>query len=104
MFQTILLVSGHRGQYTVTVMFLKVVQDHHPRYHHASPSVSPTLNVPALTGFLQQTPSAGFMVRGPPTTSWTRTRELTTTISPGTPTATVNLVHCSPTHLPSISQ
>jgi len=55
----------HRGPYTVTVMFLEVVQGHRPRYRHASLSVSPTLNVLVLTGFLQTLTNAGFMVPGP---------------------------------------
>jgi len=64
-FQTMFLVSRHRGPYTVTIMFLEVVQGHHPRYRHASPSVSPTLNVPGLTGFLRNLTNVGFMVPGP---------------------------------------
>jgi len=68
-FQTMFLVSGHRGPYTVTVMYLEVVQGHRPRYRHASLNVSPTLNVPGSTGFLRNLSNAGFMVSGPPVTS-----------------------------------
>jgi len=68
-FQTMFLVSRHRGPYIVKVTFLEVVQSHHPRYRHASLSVSPTLNVLGLTGFLRYLSNVGFMVPGPLTTS-----------------------------------
>jgi len=92
-FQRKIPVSRHRGPYTVTVTFLEVVQGHHLRYRHASLSVSPTLNVLGLIGFTLGPSNAGFMVGGQLTTSWRRTRELTTTTSPGTPTVTVHPAH-----------
>ena len=64
MLQTMMVVSGHRGHCVITIMFLEVVQGRRPRCRHVSRSVSPTLSVPALTGFLQTLSSAGFMVSG----------------------------------------